>query len=211
LESIRAFDPATQRTTGQRTELSLKPMSEVELTPEAVSRFRRAYIEAFGAPSRDDALYAAVSEGRRFAGMEHWLPMFHERLETLFDYLPDATIVFDHLAREAIGERHALILDHYEARAKQPAAGMGEAVPYKPVRPDTLYLAPDEVNTASGGRLSVDLTPFDAPEVSGRLLRHAGAHAGRSFAEERADPNANVFEHAVKHIGDRRSEKPPRR
>ena len=65
-------------------------MSEVTLTPETISRFRRNYIEAFGAPSRDDALYAAVSEGRRFAGMEHWLPFFYERLETLFDYLPDA-------------------------------------------------------------------------------------------------------------------------
>ncbi len=207
LESIRAFDPATQRTTGQRTEFALKPMSEVELTPDAVSRFRRAYIEAFGAPSRDDALYAAVSEGRRFAGMEHWLPMFHERLETLFDYLPDATIVFDHLAREAIAERHALILDHYEARTRQPAAGMGEAVPYKPARPETLYLSPDEVAAQAGGRLAVDLTPFDAPETGGRALRHAGAHAGRNFAEERADPNANVFDHAVKHIADMRVSK----
>jgi transcription-repair coupling factor (superfamily II helicase) len=206
LESIRAFDPASQRTTGQRTELSLKPMSEVELTPDAVSRFRRSYIEAFGAPSRDDALYAAVSEGRRFAGMEHWLPMFHERLETLFDYLPDAGIVFDHLAREAIGERHALILDHYEARAKQPAAGMGEAVPYKPARPEALYLSPDEVTARAAARLVADFTPFDAPEAGGRKLVHAGAHAGRNFAEERADPNANVFEHAVKHIGDKRAE-----
>ena len=205
LESIRAFDPATQRTTGQRTEFALKPMSEVELTPDAVSRFRRAYIEAFGAPSRDDALYAAVSEGRRFAGMEHWLPMFHERLETLFDYLPDAGIVFDHLAREAISERHALILDHYEARAKQPAAGMGEAVPYKPARPETLYLSPEEVAASAGERLSVDFTPFDVPEAGGRKLAHAGAHAGRNFAEERADPNANVFDHAVKHVADKRA------
>ena len=78
LESIRAFDVATQRTTGQRKEMSLQAMSEVALTPETISRFRRSYIEAFGAPSRDDALYAAVSEGRRFAGMEHWLPLFHE-------------------------------------------------------------------------------------------------------------------------------------
>jgi len=206
LESIRAFDPATQRTTGQRTELSLKPMSEVELTPEAVSRFRRAYIEAFGAPSRDDALYAAVSEGRRFAGMEHWLPMFHERLETLFDYLPDAPVVFDHLAREALSERHALIVDHYEARVKQPAAGMGEAVPYKPARPETLYLSADEVFSRAGERLSVEFTPFDAPETGAKGLRHAGAHAGRNFAEERADPKANVFDHAVKHIADKRAE-----
>src|SRR5690606_37766211 len=56
LESIRAFDPATQRTTGQREALRLGPMSEVTLTADAISRFRRNYIEAFGAPSKDDAL-----------------------------------------------------------------------------------------------------------------------------------------------------------
>ncbi|RWX62926.1 transcription-repair coupling factor, partial [Mesorhizobium sp. M4B.F.Ca.ET.089.01.1.1] len=111
LESIRVFDAATQRTTGQRTSMALQAMSEVALTPETISRFRRAYIEAFGAPSRDDGLYAAVSEGRRFAGMEHWLPFFYERLETVFDYLPDVPVVFDHLAHEALAERHTLILD----------------------------------------------------------------------------------------------------
>jgi transcription-repair coupling factor (superfamily II helicase) len=88
LESIRAFDPATQMTTGPRKQFLLQAMSEVTLTPDTISRFRRAYIEAFGAPSRDDGLYAAVTEGRRFAGMEHWLPFFYERLDTLFDYLP---------------------------------------------------------------------------------------------------------------------------
>ena len=112
LESIRAFDAATQRTIGQRTVVELQAMSEVALTAETISRFRRSYIEAFGAPVRDDALYAAISEGRRFAGMEHWLPFFYDRLSTVFDYLPDAPVVFDHLAREAIGERHAVINDH---------------------------------------------------------------------------------------------------
>jgi transcription-repair coupling factor (superfamily II helicase) len=100
------------------------------------------YIEPFGAPSRDDALYAAVSEGRRFAGMEHWLPLFYERLDTLFDYLPDAPVVFDHLAHEAMSERHALILDHYEARKKQGDSALKDAVPYKPVPPGALSVGP---------------------------------------------------------------------
>ncbi|MGQ2926953.1 MAG: transcription-repair coupling factor [Neoaquamicrobium sediminum] len=205
LESIRAFDVASQRTTGQRPSLTLKPMSEVTLTPDTISRFRRAYIEAFGAPSRDDALYAAVSEGRRFAGMEHWLPLFYERLDTVFDYLPDVPVIFDHLTREAIGERHALIEDHYEARVRQPAAGMGEAVPYKPVRPELLYLTPNEVAARTASRRSAEFTPFEVPETSGRTLRHAGAHGGRNFAEERADPKANVFDHAVRHIASLRA------
>ena len=123
-------------------------MSEVALTPETISRFRRSYIDAFGAPSRDDALYAAVSEGRRFAGMEHWLPFFYERLVTIFDYLPDAPVVFDPLAHEAIAERRTQIEDHYDARLRTvESKSLGEAVPYKPVPPDQLYLSPDSVKS----------------------------------------------------------------
>jgi transcription-repair coupling factor (superfamily II helicase) len=204
LESIRAFDAATQRTTGQRSDITLNSMSEVALTPDTISRFRRNYIDAFGAPSRDDALYAAVSEGRRFAGMEHWLPFFHERLDTVFDYLPDAPVIFDHLANEAAAERHALILDHYEARRRQSSAGLADAVPYKPVPPALLYLSPDDVKAAAAERQTLQFSAFDLPDNDVRPVRHAGSRAGRSFAEERADPNINIFDVAVKHIAAQR-------
>jgi transcription-repair coupling factor (superfamily II helicase) len=207
LESIRAFDPASQRTTGQRRELRLQPMSEIALTPDTISRFRRSYIELFGAPSRDDALYASISEGKRFAGMEHWLPLFFETVETVFDYLPDAPVVFDHLSREAIGERHTLIRDYYDARKRQSSGSVGEAVPYKPLPPDALYLSADAVKAAEDGRDVLEFTPFAAPEVDRRRIIHAGSEAGRSFAEERADPSINVFERAARYIADLRAAK----
>jgi transcription-repair coupling factor (superfamily II helicase) len=200
LESIRAFDVATQRTTGQRNEVVVQSMSEVTLTPETISRFRRSYIDAFGAPVRDDALYAAISEGRRFAGMEHWLPFFYEALTPVFDYLPGAPVVFDHLAQEAIGERDTLIRDYYEARRQQADGGLKDAVPYKPVPPDRMFLSPDDVTGLLKERLSAELTPFGAPEAGGRPVLHAGGRAGRSFERERADPNANVFQAAVDHV-----------
>ena len=205
LESIRAFDVATQRTTGQRRDLALQAMSEVALTPETISRFRRNYIEAFGAPLRDDALYTAVSEGRRFAGMEHWLPFFYERLESVFDYVRNAPVVFDHLAREALGERHALILDYYEARKRGVEGALKDAVPYKPVAPALLYLSPDDVAAHLQDRTTAELTPFDTPETSETRVFHAGAKAGRGFAEERADPSANVFDAVVNHISSSRA------
>jgi transcription-repair coupling factor (superfamily II helicase) len=204
LESVRAFDVATQRTTGQRNGLVLQPMSEVTLTPDAIARFRRSYIEAFGAPSRDDALYASISEGKRFAGMEHWLPLYFERLDSVFDYLPDAPVVFDHLARESLTERHELVLDHYDARKKQGETGLKDAVPYKPAPPELLYLTPAEIDARLEGRHAVEFTPFDAPDAAGRPVRHAGAKPGRSFEAERADQSANVFDAAVKHIADLR-------
>ncbi|MBX3584555.1 MAG: transcription-repair coupling factor [Rhizobiaceae bacterium] len=200
LETIRAFDIATQRTTGSRNEVSLQSMTEVTLSAETISRFRRNYIEAFGAPSRDDALYASISEGRRFAGMEHWLPFYYERLDTLFDYLPDAPVILDHLAKEAVDERNKLILDYYDARRQQAGAALKDAVPYKPTPPNLLYLTPEDLAAALTNHLTGELTPFDTPDEGPRAVRHAGARSGRSFAEERADPNANVFEAAVEHI-----------
>ncbi len=207
LESIRAFDVGTQRTTGQRKELILEAMSEVALTPQTIDRFRKSYITAFGAPSRDDGLYAAVTEGRRFAGMEHWLPFFYDHLENLFDYLPKAPVAFDHLAHEAIAERDALIRDYYESRRQQADGGLKDAVPYKPVPPAQMYLSPDEVRAAAADRLVVDFTPFDAPDAGGRSVVHAGSRAGRGFSQERADPNVNVFQVAVDHIATIRAAK----
>jgi transcription-repair coupling factor (superfamily II helicase) len=139
LESIRAFDPETQRSTKQLREIHLLPVSEVLLDKAAVSRFRSGFLETFGAAG-DDPLYATVSEGGRRAGMEHWLPLYYERLETLFDYLPEGTLVaLDHLAREAHDERTALIRDAYEARAETD-----RRTHYHPLPPERLHLTDEE-------------------------------------------------------------------
>ena len=103
LEHIKAFDPETQRTGKIVQRLTLMPISEVAFGGEAEKRFRSSYLETFGPATSEDALYEAVSAGQRYPGMEHWLPLFHERLETLFDYVPDAPVSFDHLAEQAVG------------------------------------------------------------------------------------------------------------
>ncbi|MDP2765082.1 MAG: transcription-repair coupling factor, partial [Brevundimonas sp.] len=116
LESIRTFDPDTQRSTGQRREVHLAPVSEALLDADSISRFRTGYLGLFGAAG-DDPLYAAVSEGARRQGMEHWLPLLYDRLETLFDYLPDdARLFLDNQVEAARSERWNLTRDAYEAR-----------------------------------------------------------------------------------------------
>jgi len=139
LESIRAFDPETQRSTKQLKDVDLLPVSEALLDKESISRFRARYLEAFGAPG-DDPLYATVSEGGRRAGMEHWLPLFYEDLATVFDYLPaDTLVALDHLAREAREERMAMIADAHEARANTE-----RRMHYHPLPPERLYLTDAE-------------------------------------------------------------------
>ncbi|MBS7702946.1 transcription-repair coupling factor [Chelatococcus asaccharovorans] len=203
LESIRAFDAETQRTTHQLRSLDLVPMSEVKLTTDTIRRFRQGYVTAFGAATRDDTLYEAVSEGRRHPGLEHWLPLFYEGLDTVFDYVKGAPLAFDPLAEDAAGERLAQIKDYYEARRASPASGAtGGAPPYKPLPPDALYLGEREWNERLKAGATLRFSPFAQPESEARLVIDAGGKAGRSFAPERADGAINIFEAAVAHIRD---------
>ena len=125
IESIRSFDPLTQRSTGSESEVVLRPVSEVLLDDAAIHRFRQRYREEFGATGTDDPLYESVSAGRRYVGMEHWLPLYYERLETLFDYLPDAGLSFDHQAEEVRAHRLDAIADFYGARRNVTDRGAG--------------------------------------------------------------------------------------
>ncbi|QLF70445.1 transcription-repair coupling factor [Peteryoungia desertarenae] len=213
LESIRSFDPASQRTIGQVRSLDLNPMSEVTLTPETISRFRKNYLSLFGAATRDDALYAAVSEGRRYAGMEHWLPMFYDKLETTFDYLRGFRMVTDHTVREAAEERAKLIRDYYEARLNSATPGKGhlaQGTPYKPVPPERLYLGAAEFGRALDAFDPVRITPFAEHGGESRLVIEVDARPTPRWAKtandaSEADARINVFEQAVKYVADKRA------
>ena len=198
LESIRAFDPETQRSTGQLRALDLVAMSEAQLTSQAIRRFRQAYVAEFGGQTHGDQLYEAVSEGRRHAGFEHWLPLFFERMDTLFDYLGPAPIILDARAEEAADARFKQIADYYEARR---AAYDDDPIKanYRPLKPDRLYLSPDEWRARLEAAPLARLTPFAMPP--GESIVDCGARAGRNFAAERVQENVNVFDAAVAHIG----------
>jgi transcription-repair coupling factor (superfamily II helicase) len=198
LETIRSFDPESQRTTDQLRALDLVPVAEFQLTTETIRRFRLGYVEAFGAPAPDDLLYEAVSEGRRHPGMEHWLPLFHDRLETLFDYVPGSSVVLEPLAEEAAHERLAQIKDYYDAR-QQALSQRGSGPPYKPLLPDRLYLGEAEWRERLDAGALVRFTPFTVPDGQGPVI-DAATKQGRNFAAERAEPGRNVFEAVTRHV-----------
>src|SRR5436309_2909319 len=198
LETIRTFDPETQRTTDQLRALDLVPVSEFQLTTETIKRFRRGYIEVFGAPTTDDMLYAAVSEGRRHPGMEHWLPLLHDRMETIFDYVPGSPVVLEPQDEDAARERLDQIKDYYEARV-QAQSQPGSGAPYRPLPPDRVYLADDEWRKHIEAVAVARLSPFAVPEQQGPLV-DIGAKQGRNFAAERTEPGRNVFEAVTEHV-----------
>jgi len=192
LESIRAFDRETQRSTRQLASVELLPVSEVLLDAGAVARFRAGYLGAFGAPG-DDPLYATVSEGARRAGMEHWLPLFYDQLETLFDYLPEGALIgLDHQAREAREERAAMIADAFDARSQADRKAHYRALP-----PEALYLTADEWGRSLASRPSRRFTPFEREAAEESI--DMGARRGRTFAAERARDSVNLFEATADH------------
>ena len=198
LESIRAFDAETQRTLLDMRALDLVPISEFQLVTDTIRRFRMGYVAEFGAPERDDALYEAVSEGRRHPGMEHWLPLFQDKMDTLFDYLDGAAVAIEPQAEDAIRERFKQILDYYEARRDALEHRSGGAI-YKPLPPDRLYLTEEEWGKREGGLALARLTQFSVPS-DGVSVVDAGARKGRDFAPERNDTKVNVFESVVAHV-----------
>jgi transcription-repair coupling factor (superfamily II helicase) len=202
LESIKSFDPETQRTAKIVQRFTLTPMSEIAFGESASARFRQGYIALFGAQKGGDPLYEAVSAGQRFPGLEHWLPLFHERMETLLDYLPEAPLSLDHLVEQAIADRLAQIRDHYQARVDALESETFGAPPYRPLPPERLYVGDAEWDRLAKSRELRRLTPFEQAESAGagEVSRSMRGRAGRGFAAERSAEGVSVFDAVVGHI-----------
>ncbi len=187
LESIRAFDPETQRSTRQLHAIDLLPVSEALIDPDSIARFRKGYVAAFGAPG-DDPLYATVSEGSRRAGMEHWLPLFYRRLETLLDYLGPKRPGRARQPGRGVAGRALGPGDRRLRGARRAGQGQGRRGLQAPWRPSDLYMDRAEwdarlwmtARCAASAPSGASLARGDgssAPQL-GRSLR-AGAGAGQ--------------------------------
>lgn len=195
LETLRLFDPNTQRSSGVAQQHLLLPASEAMLDEDSVKRFRTRYRELFGANATSDPLYQAVSDGRRLAGMEHWLPLFEDRMVTLFDHLgADDTIVIDSGAMGAADERLGDIADYFAARRDAGAKAPGS---YRPLAPDALYLTKDELAAQLQAHPVHRADIFAQPESAAVI--DFGFTGGRDFAPERARGD-NVYEAAAQYL-----------
>ncbi|WP_171240703.1 transcription-repair coupling factor [Ruegeria sp. HKCCA5491] len=206
LDGARRFDPVSQRTTEKLEVVELAPVSEVILDEAAITRFRQNYRIEFGAAGTDDPLYEAVSAGRKHQGVEHWLPFFHERLETLFDYLPGATISLDDQVTPARLARWDTIADQYETRRLALENRTRMDTVYKPTPPGLLYLDDASWEQAIGDRRVLQFGPL--PQASGPGVIDAGGRIGRNFAPERQQESISLFGALAAHITDKMAKGP---
>ncbi len=155
VDSLRHFDPESQRSTGRLEMLEILPGHEFPLNPESIKAFRGRYRARFaGDPSRH-TVYRDVSEGLAPAGVESYLPLFFEELDTLFDYCPDARMVqFGDIAGAAVRFAAEVASRHEQLRHQVER-------PLLP--PEELYLGLDTLTESLGRRSGIAIGPNPAP------------------------------------------------
>ncbi|MEO5353768.1 MAG: transcription-repair coupling factor [Magnetococcus sp. XQGC-1] len=136
VETLRQFDPVTQRSTDPIAGVQALPTSEVILNEETIRNFRTQYRQTFGGNTTTDLIYKEISKGVKVQGMEHFLPLFYEPAETFFDYLPDGSILLlESCALSGMEQFHSEIQDRHRMVTEQKPA-------IRHLPPDALYLTP---------------------------------------------------------------------
>jgi len=191
LESLNWFDPLTQRTEETAETLTLFPASEVLLTDETIQRFRSRYREMFGAAHREDALYHAISDGNTYHGMEHWLPLFYEQCDTLYDYLPESIQTNLHAsATSTLNDRIEMAADYYEARREysedKTKNKLNYNFIYNPLPIDYLYTNKESLKYTLNATHAVEFSALSGSERDQSLPMKAGKslyHISKSVTE----------------------------
>ncbi|MBF0136000.1 MAG: transcription-repair coupling factor [Magnetococcales bacterium] len=158
VETMRLFDPVTQRSTDDIPHIRALPVREVILNEETISRFRTNYRKHFGNAATEGEIYRQVSQGIPYPGMEQYLPFFYETTATLFDYLPEGSLFFlDPEFDALVRERHNEIMErHAHARVDQ----------YPCVPPEQFYLQPEILPKLLGGFPVLALQHGDQPSAN---------------------------------------------
>jgi transcription-repair coupling factor (superfamily II helicase) len=162
IETIKSFDPIEQTSIETRDVVSLTPMSEIILSQENITHFRAKYRELFGAQTSNDPLFEAISEGHRYPGMEHWLPLFYKKTQTIFECVPERSpLVFDPQIEAVYHERMGQVIDFYNARIQvADSKNKATANSYKAIAPSLLYLLESDWQNETKKPIRRILSPF---------------------------------------------------
>ena len=191
IESIRTFDVLTQRTIGAVDDFCLSPAAEYVLDEESIARFRTGYRELFGV-SRDDFVYETVSAGKTMDGIEHWLALFFEKMDTFFDYLPSGITVYtDNQNETVLNDKTQQIQSYYQARLEGVSLRQDGAFLYQPLPPDRMFLSKDDYDEKRSVFKTAEMTPFvvpNQPDAGGRIVENfASARQSGDVLEKLTD------------------------
>src|SRR5271163_3162293 len=160
VESIRRFDPDSQRSLDKLDRIELLPARETPLNPPAVREFRRRYRLRFAGDLSEQTIYRDVSAGIAPGGIEYFLPLFFERTSHLFEYFPPNSVLVDmNDAGAAAPDLWSGIVERHEQLRHDR---------HRPILdPAELYLPPGEFRTEFAAWPQVQLHSFEWPPETG--------------------------------------------
>jgi transcription-repair coupling factor (superfamily II helicase) len=198
LDTVRVFDPLSQRTVKEEKSVTISPVAEYPKDEESRELFRSRYREMFGISRQEDPLYESVSAGRHYAGIEHWLPLFYPEMTFLHDYVPGAALVLDQQVGDAKTTRLEAIADFYDARKtflNQNGAGFEDS--YKPIPPKMLYSDEEDWDALGLSHQIWQITSYAIPSAAGREVVDPGIRVGLDFSEARQNPEISFYRQVV--------------
>ena len=197
VDSIRTFDPESQRTVEKVERIELLPAREFPVSEAGITQFRKAYRAAFeGDPGRS-LIYREVSAGHIPNGIEYYLPLFFEQTATLFDYLPGDTLA---VRLGKIDEAATDVWHQVQLRYEQRRHDIERPL----LAPSRLFLAPDEVRQHLNGIAQVLCFGAAAPEApTARAVSHAVASLPDLSFDPHLDPPSGRLEQFLKNFDGR--------
>ncbi len=206
IENIKQFDPISQRSLNTEFhELTLIPCNEVILSEETIKTFRTKYRNHFKTSGNDDELYNAVSQGNSVRAMEHWLALFYEQTDTIFDYLNNNLyIITDFDFEPSVQEHFDNINEYYKARNSEHHLKNKYNNVYYPTAPSTMYLSPDDVKSILNYHKNIALFPatesLACVDKTERLELSNKLRKIYEFSEIRNNPKLDFWSEVTKKI-----------
>lgn len=194
VERLRLFEVETQRSIKDLTYYNFDSANEVVLDKNTIKTFRSKYREAFGAAGIKDELYDSVSDGKKYLGMENWLPFFYEDpLPDIFDYMPQADIIMGIDAENALKSKEETIKDHYDARQEAlKIKDVSEFDRYRPIEPELMYLGYKQFTQRISEKKFCRFSNLTIPEGDNTI--NFGAVPQKIFSSLKNINNLTVYE-----------------
>ena len=187
VESIRGFDPENQRSTERIDGIELLPGREYPLDEQARRDFRDAFFERFpDADPRRVELLVDLKDGLTPAGLESWLPLFFDGTETLFDYLPDDTLLV--LAGD-IPAAAARVVHQAQVRHDNRAHDLVRPI----LRPDELLLTDKDLRQQLNQHARVELVADERAHRQALPVTAAAALPAAARGEAPGAPLASLL------------------
>lgn len=191
IESIRTFDPESQRTIESVDEIRLLPAREFPLDEGGIRLFRRQFRRKFAGNPQNCPVYNDISDGLVSAGAEYYLPLFFEETATLFDYLPQNTII-------AILDEAVDGAEDFYRQVEERYESYRHDITRPVLEPEQLYINTDRLNTAIRSHTRLNLQHYACEKETGLIRNFNTAPIPDVRINARAQDPASVLRQFIR-------------